>query len=274
MAARMLVTGIALGVTLCCGEVYGQASSTDSDSGIVHGPTSAVLTVDTPRPLNAAADVLTADYGLCINYEDAPFVSSDLVDVTAAEWKKNHPGAPHEMGPAGKRLQVTYPEDASLVTSSNEQQSMLTTIVQQYNGSAAGEPGKFVVYKEKSGCWSIVGLKSGASSPSDSLAGTLLSETVAVPAGNTSLLDALSQVDREMAVASGAKVIEGIVPLNLLVQTRANLNGQGNEQAHEIIDALLKESPVPLEWRVLYDANVNTYALNIVIVRRSTIVGQ
>ncbi len=69
----------------------------------------AVLTVDSPRPMDSVAKTLSQSYGMVINSEDPQYLyRGDMKDVTAETVRTMRPGL-RVLVPQGGRLEIRFP---------------------------------------------------------------------------------------------------------------------------------------------------------------------
>jgi hypothetical protein len=135
-------------------------------------------------------------------------------------------------------------------------QELLRRITEDYNQNSG--TGKFKLVKEDGTRFDLV--------PES---GTPLDATVELPEGNPSLADAVFALASAVSKSSGPRVVVGMMPIGLARQTTYQEDGKPMVARAKLAN-ILSGSPVPLVWRLLYDADSNRYFLNYSVARQSS----
>lgn len=75
----------------------------------------------------------------------------------------------------------------------------------------------------------------------------------------TALVNSLTQ-------ATKRKVVVGMVPLNLLAQTRVE-NAVSGESARSVLERIVRATGRRVSWRLYYDPGLQMYALNLHLIK-------
>jgi len=228
-------------------------------------PSMQTLSVNDPRPVAFAAEMLEKAYGWTVTYEDPQYAyEGDLVDVTekvSRNLDKYKPGeAPRVLVPRGGELSFDYSIDS---TTKKPADSAL--VIQQLLDAYAvgGHPGVFRM--ERSGeRLHIIGVaardKNGVLTPQRSVFDTVIT----LPAQKRSGMELLTALCAAISQASGIPVVPGSVPVNQLHRYETE-SGAKDVKAREFLSNELDRmsNSIKLSWRLFYDADSKTYYLNI-----------
>ena len=223
------------------------------------------LSVQDPRPVAKAIEILEARYGWVITYEDPRYVhDSEITDVTRSVRRDLNKfrtgGAPRVLIPRGGALTVDY----DVATATNAPSDRATVIQQLLDAQAAsGNPGRFRL--ERNG--QIVHVIPAFSKNS---AGELVPEepvldaVITVPAGDRTGMQKLDAICEAISQVTQTRVVVGVVPLNLFFQHR-DQQGAVSQKARDALAQILEAvgNGTSLSWQLLYDPGMRIYVLNI-----------
>jgi hypothetical protein len=226
-------------------------------------PSMVRISVNSSRPMRQVVEGISQTYGLLIDYEEPPFFSSYDVDITNRAWRAKHPNAKPYLGMSGGGFTSDFPEivPARLDTSAK---IALEKITADYNRS--NNPGRFTVRIDGPHRLSVVGTSMRDQNGRQIAAHALLDTHVNVSGlrqGNAEeILEALCV---ELTKASGLSVAPGIMPLNMMIQTRVNLDtgSDVSSQARKVLIQISKVSRYSLVWSLNWDPNQHFYVLNL-----------
>lgn len=210
------------------------------------------LSVDDPRPLAAALDVLQDLHGVPITYED-PVLSHPGDLVPLAEFQTRD-GA---FIPRGGHLSIKYLVD----TGTGALADPLRTIEKLIEKHAAkGYPGRFRV-DELDGVFHVTPIAARSSS------GGWLAQfpALATPlplASGASGLETVTNITEGLGAVLGREVWGGMMPTGALLRLPAPTTF-GTEPARDVLVRLLRELDGVASWRLFYDPTLDIYALNI-----------
>jgi hypothetical protein len=224
------------------------------------------ITVQGGRPVDEAIQVLNKRYGWRITYEDPPYShNSDVTDVTYTPW----PGVPvqslsqlqaaqqehRRLGPKGGSLSFTLP------SGDPDELGAVEALVKIYNESHRG----FVfAVVQGAGLLHVVPRQMTGSSGSLEPVKPVLDTVITIEPKERTADALLEEICKKISIAANTHVGVGIVPINMLVQTKTSIGGSG-KTARSILEQWIVESggPLSLSWRLLYGPDVKEYALNI-----------
>jgi hypothetical protein len=224
----------------------------------------ALIDVDDPRPLAAAAEILERRYGWVITYEDPPYVyPADIADVTA-QVRRDLASNPRVLVPNGGPFRFTYGVPA--VTSAAEASAILKGLLEEYHRS--GHPGVFRLVQTgttfhvvPSEAKNVQGISQATSS--------LLDMPISIHSGGRTDLQMLEAVVQALGRATGAKIWLGSAPLNLLMQTH-DYASVTNAPARTVLMRMLEGTGQNLSWQVFCSPGpVRDCALNVHAVKKA-----
>ena len=224
---------------------------TSSSTGIVHVDGSARLTVNDPRPMEKTITGVGQEYGIVIDYEDPIYQASALIDDTDPQWRLDHPTAKPVTRPWGGFFSTSYPDALAMP---DKQQELLDKIQTDYNTNRVS--GRFRLVNEATSRFAMV---------PDSR--TPLDLSVQLSAGKRNLAEAVFALANAISASSGAKVVVGTFPLGISRQCAYTDDGKPGI-ARDKLAGMLSSSPVPLIYRLLYDADSAQYFLNYAVARQ------
>jgi hypothetical protein len=232
-----------------------------------------VVSVDAPRPLAEAAEILTNGYGVPISYEDVSAYAdeSDLADIT--DFLRSHPDS-KTLSPRAGRLMVTFdaPTAPSLIrpaTSANVSKA-LETLLRQHESN--GNPGRFNIIETAAGLAVVpvatrnsLGIFVSDHSPLDL--------RISFPEVDTGADSGLRAFSEALGAASGKriKLLDSLFTMDVKI-------GANNEVARDVLARLLtglrnRSGPAPkLAWTLAMEPGINAphsgdYSLSLRTVR-------
>jgi hypothetical protein len=227
------------------------------------GPTQSV-SVDDPRPIDKAIEILQSKYGYIITYEDPRYVyAGDLKDITQEIRTSVDPRYKRikTLVPVGGTVNLSLPM-ASSVNDSRSMAAVLTQLLQSH--AALQRDGRFRL--EQTG--DVFHIVPAEIQDAD---GTWRSQVppldYAITVSKITNANGLTMLHAICAALTkaGARVFEGTVPLNVLNQYRGDLEAE-NESARSVLLRMLAATGSRLAWSLLYDPNLKAYFLNISVV--------
>jgi hypothetical protein len=231
----------------------------------MHEPNKDQISVNDPRPVALAAEILEKKYGWIITYEDPPYAhESELVDVTEKvrrDSDKFKPGeAPKVFSPKGGDLTFEYSIDP--VTKKPADSAV---VVQQLLDAyaIAGNPGVFRLDRDGARLHIFAGAAKGKDGALVSRR-SVLDVPITLPAQKRNGLELLEAFCSAVSQAGGTRVVLASAPLTLFFRYQTE-SGAKDQLARDFLthefDSI--KNDVKLSWRLLYDPVSNTYFLNI-----------
>jgi hypothetical protein len=212
------------------------------------------VTVSGARLLVKSADVISAKYGIPINYEDI---------------------GPAEMRPDDQRADSSSPNSMQLhlrdIDSLSHRPEAVLPIVAasilDYRGINSAAVYRALLSDDQRSISIVPGDRPGAESP-------LFDRRMSVKSGTRLVSQVLETFCAELSKA-GVPVRIGTIPINLFAQTSTTLSGNETIARQVLQDALntltwtderlTARVTIPkLQWRLLYDATLNSFFLNII----------
>lgn len=239
------------------------------------------VTVNDPRPVAKAIELLERDFGLPITYEDPLYIhGSEMVDVTSDV--RLVPKATRIMIPRGLAFSFTYDAPSKRPSPSKQAAPPLQTegdgsarkaaaakaITQALSGYAVLRGANAFSVVQDKGLLHVVPTQFTNSSGRVETAKPLLNTAVSIfPKQRTGAVF-LNEVCQSLSSTTGQKVVLGTIPTSLLM-TRTTSITATSEPARTVISRFFAEFPEALSWRLLYDPGLRWYVLNIHVVRSS-----
>jgi hypothetical protein len=223
-----------------------------------------VLSVEAPRPLAAAADLLESRFGWTITYEDPLYdASMDAVDVT--EEVRRSPPSPGDAArvlvprPGKIRVEIVPPGDQPL-----DPKAALDRVLEAH--AAAGNAGVFRL-EQQGRLLQIIprGVEDRRSRLVEQTPILDLPITVRPRRGGSrgrSGAAALEEILRALNGDDRAEVSLGVVPVNLLQQHRSRLDAR-DEEARGVLRRLVLELGRDVSWRLYNDPGTASFVLNL-----------
>jgi len=238
-----------------CQTISSPAGSFWTAAHVTHlGENASVSSLD-PRPLWMAIDSVGREYGWVIDYEDPIYdIKTETSVYSDPRWESIHPGKIPRL-PSGNSFASTYTE-VTQPPSSNATSSVLNKIISDYNTTV--NPGTFLVRAEEVGRFSVVGYSRSSGSGQASI----LDHHVNLPHIEQNGLEALISLTQEISAVTGAKVVLGALPYNLLLPNKVDIGGT-NIPARTQLMQIADSGNTPLIWDLLFDLNDNCYYLSL-----------
>jgi hypothetical protein len=218
-----------------------------------------ILSVNKPRPIAAAMEMLERKYGVIITYEDAPYIhETDVEDQTSPAWRQSHPNGPRALIPKRGHLEITYQISPGPIKSNDIRlvvQKLLDTHADKNN------PGRFRLLQEGE-MLHIIPMQVRDSSGYFVSIDSILDTTISFPAQERKVSTTLKLITNTVSQVKGVKFVIGMAPLNLLDRTSFN-RGANNEKARDVLISALKTTNSKLSWRIFYDPGMKWYILNL-----------
>lgn len=230
-------------VARLCG--LGLLSATVAAAPTVSAPQDAdVLTVNDPRPLNAAIALLEQRCRCIITYEDPKWGPADLVDISGTV---QHRADVRPRIPKGGAFSFRMAADGSARTAA-EVRPTVERVIRAFHDSASGR-----------GHFQLIG---GA----DALhvvpqLGSILDQPVTIAQGTHPIAEIIAMTLEQVGDAIGQKVGVAALPMNLL-KKRVRTEARG-ESARGVLTRALSASGRPLSWRIFHGAGMSQYYFSI-----------
>lgn len=223
------------------------------------------LSVDDPRPVAAAAEMLEQKYGWIVTYEDPPYAhESDLVDVTEKVRKdldKYKPGqAPKVFVPKGGPLELEY--DVDPVT---KKPAAPDVVIQQLLDAYAvnGKAGAFRLEKEGQRLH-IIGTSARNKDGVWTAHESVLATVITLPAQKRNGMKLLEDFCAAVSQSGGTPVVIGTVPTSLLIRYETEAGTKDQKARTFLVNELDRMTGhARLSWQLFYSAQTKTYYLNI-----------
>lgn len=218
------------------------------------------VTADSARPLSQALAAIAEEYGWFVSYEDPPYQNPELVDATDPGWRAEHPKAKGVTRPAGGLFKAKYVEG-----SRDNSEPQLSEIIAAYNES--GNPGKFELRRLANNRMAVVGTSVRDQSGQDVRTVPVLDTKISIPTNSRSAAATIEVICKELSARSGFPVLFLTGPNNILYGSEVTVGGE-DMSARTLLMNTLDATHRTLSWRLLYDADIKTYGLNIWVVSR------
>jgi hypothetical protein len=230
----------------------------------MHEPDKVRLSVNGPRPVALAAEMLEKSYGWIVTYEDPPFThDSDLLVVTETvrrDLDKFKPGeAPKVFVPRGGKLALDFD-----VEPATQRPAAADLVIQQlldtYNVDG---PGTFRL--ERNGQrLHIIGASAKNKDGVWTAHQSVLDALITIPPQKRTGMMLLQAFCAAVSEASHTPVFVGMVPLNFFARYETEA-GANNQNARDFLLTQLDQvtGRARLSWQLLYDSNRKTYLMNI-----------
>lgn len=224
---------------------------------------SQTLSVNEPRPVAAAMEILEGRHGMIITYEDPPYVhETEIVDHTASAYKQANPFGHRALSPKGGSLEITYQMSPGPVRS-GEIRHVIQRILDAH--AERNNPGRFRLQQEGE-IFHVIPAQYRNSSGRLVDVGSILDTPISFPEQERSVLKTLELIKNAVGKARGIKIIIGAVPSNLLHKTSSR-QGATNEKARDVLVRALKATNTKLSWWIFYGPGWKWYTLNVHWVR-------
>jgi len=196
------------------------------------------LSVNDPRPLSAAVDLVERRCHCAITYED-PLWRSDDVALSGPHWPA--------VIPKGGLFTFDAPDLAANTPA--QMAAAMAQVVRVFEQSGSGR-GAFRVINDET----VVHVVPRPDS--------ILDTRVTIPLATRRLDDIVTMVLAEVERATGQKIELGTFPTNFFFQHRVEIEAK-QEPAREVLVRALAASGRALSWRLFFGARMRQYYLNI-----------
>jgi hypothetical protein len=223
------------------------------------------ISVNAARPLANTIEILEHRYGWSITYEDAPYqYAGDMKDVSREVRRNGTEGKPKVYVARGGVFNVEYatPSEAA----APDPDMVLRRVLLDYN--ASGLPGEFRLVRQgtllhvvPAGVRDRAGVKENR--------GSILSVRMSLPNQERDALSMVSEIVKAVTSVAGVKVHVGLVPDNLLSNTKVTF-GADQDVARDVLVRTLAATGQNLTWQLFYmpSETVGAYYLNVHVVKR------
>jgi hypothetical protein len=232
-----------------------------SQTGIIAAE---AIVVDESRPLVELVTQL-ARKGYLVSYEEAPYDDAALVVEV-------RPNGLHYRYPGWRSIKFQLPDQAA--PDAEPPVGMLEAFIKQYQGS--GNPGQFASLSDGEYLHVIPAarISGGVAQNFEPILSTRVSFVAEVRSCN----DTLSDLFTKIRAVRGVSMVLGVSPIRQLILGQCVVLGQDLTAREALIQILqqvgasrFKElEPTHFSWLMMYDANVDYYVLNTMIVPRDS----
>ncbi len=230
-------------------------------TGIIAGE---AIVVDESRPLVELVTQL-ARKGYLVSYEEAPYDDAALVVEV-------RPNGLRYRYPSWRSIKFQLPDQAA--PDAEPPAAMLEAFIKQYQGS--GNPGQFASLSDGEYLHVIPAARvsGGAAQKFEPILSTHVSFFTEV----RSCYETLSDLFTKIRAVRGVSMVLGVSPIGQLIGQQCAVLGQ-NLTAREALIQILQQvgaspvkeaDPTYFSWLMMYDANMDYYVLNTVIVPRDS----
>jgi hypothetical protein len=212
--------------------------------------------IEGPRPLAKAIEVLERKYGWIITYEDPRYIhESEVLDHTAPEFRG---GKLRALGPKGGRLNLS-----SIIVDGAGKPDNPAVVLRKLLSlhDASGNAGRFSV-KQTGKIFHVVPTHIKDRKGQLVVQTSILDVAISLPEEERRGFETLDLICTAIGKAIKKEVIVGTVPLNLFLNHRSQL-GAAKKQAREVLMRAIQDINSTLSWQLLYDPGEESYALNI-----------
>jgi hypothetical protein len=234
---------------------------------IQHGPNSATVVANSPRPLEQAVQAVSEEYGWTIDFEDPPYYSKhDLVYEGDPAWRAQHPDAKGVSRIRSGEFRSQFSESPDTRNSAAEQESILKQMAADYNQS--GNPGNFSVRSEGRRWFSIVGTAVADDTGAFRQIPPILDTRITISAKGQDAASVLKLILSEVSAQRGARVLLGVLPANIFRSTSL-ASVDAHDQARVLLRMILETTGTKLSWKLLFDNNTKVYYFNVLRVEQA-----
>ncbi len=204
------------------------------------------VSVNDPRPLNAAVKVVEERCHCAITYEDPQWGPDDVDDVSGSVQHK--PGIRVRIPKGGL---FTFDPPAGLSSGTPAQtEAAMAQVVRAFQESGRGGRGAFRVTHDATTVHVIP------------VGGSVLDTPVTVTGAARPLVDVVTMLLAEVGQVTGEKIGLATLPINLFTQRRVAIEAT-QEPARAVLIRTLAASGRALSWRLFYDVTMGQYYLGI-----------
>jgi hypothetical protein len=224
------------------------------------------ITVQGGRPVARAIQELEKRYGWRITYEDPPYshysdisVLTDIrlpgVPVQSLSQLQSLQGNKSRLVPKGGSLSFTLP------SADPDELGAVEALVKSYNASRGGNV--FAVVQEASLLHVVPRQMTGLSGNLEPMK-PVLDTVITIEPKERTAFALIEEICKKISISTNTNVVVGIVPTNMLSQTKTSIGGSG-KTARAILEQLIVEigTRLSLSWQLFYGPDVKWYVLNI-----------
>lgn len=231
---------------------------------IQHNGQLVTVVANCPVPLFQVISGIREEYGWQINWESVPGYSRfDLVDDTAPKWRAAHPNAKGVTRPAGGGFITTFSEPTNI--SATVERDVLEKVIQDYN--ATENPGKYVLRADPDGQFAVVGTQVRDETGALREISPLLDTLVSVAGTARDVDDTISAILAALQSTTGTKVVNATFG-RLSEAGQVTIGGEKISARHLLMQALASTKR-PLQYDLLYNADLRTYGLTLSVATRA-----
>ncbi len=228
------------------------------------------LSVEDPRPVAKAIEMLEAKYGWVITYEDPRYAhDSEVTDVTLKVRKdldKYRPGeAPKVLIPRGGTLEFTY----DVAPSTNLPTNPAMVVQKLLDAQAARDNGGRFRLESRGQIMHVIPTAIKNSEGRLVPQGSVLDTIISLPAEGRTVYQKVESICAAISQATRIPVGLGAYPTNLFHQRR-DQQGAANQKASDVLVDTFESigSGTKLSWQLFYSASLKIYLLNIHLVSK------
>jgi hypothetical protein len=252
--------GVILGLSIIACSILGAHFTPPVEAFLTQSQT---LSVNDPRPVSAAMEILEGKYGAVITYEDPLYIhETEIVDHTIPEYKQANPFGRRALSPKGGRLEITYQMSPGPVRS-DEVRHVIQRILDAH--AERNNPGRFRLQQEGEIFHVIPAQYRGSSGRLVDM-GSILDTPISFPEQERSALETLKLIRDAVNQAGRIKIAIGTAPANFLSH-KSSRQGATNEKARDVLVRTLKATNAKFSWRIFYASGWKMYFLNVYSVR-------
>jgi hypothetical protein len=235
-------------------------------AAIDHARGLATVTAFYPTPLYQAVEGIRHEFGWQVNWEEAPCYSHfDTVDDSSPRWRAAHPDAEGVTRGAGGRFSSTFPEPRAGEVATQE--PTLRKVIEDYN--ATENPGKYVLRSGPGKPFTVIGTEVRDDAGNLKEITPILDTPISITAQQRSAYETLDAILKALSSAVGKRIILMSLPNNLLIQTRASLQGS-NIPARQLLQELFSATQRPLQYDLGFDPDHSgVYILNVSVAAKA-----
>ena len=202
------------------------------------------VTVNDPRPLSKAIEIIETRCHCVVSYEDPQWQLDQVLDVSGLVQRTAD--APRTRVPNGRPFTFTLDRSASLSTP-DELHATLRRLLSTFERS--GGLGSFQVIK---------GAEAFHVTPKT---GSVLDAMINVPKGTRSIAEMISMILKTAGQRTGTVIELATGPLGLLKKP-VDMESQ-NQLARDVLVRALNSTGERLSWQLFYDFGMKKYYLNL-----------
>jgi hypothetical protein len=237
------------------------------------GPSDVIVSVDDPRPLAKAADVLELKFGIGISYEDPAWsYRGDVARLVDTPYGKEIAQQNPQMKaviPKGGSLELKFSIDPLSRRPTAGYANVLADLLSEH--TRRGNPGEFRVVAYGTD-FAVVPTSARDQKGTLTANRSPLDAAIWFAEAERDGLTTIKTICDAVSAASGKKVVLGTLSLNLFNNTTMRVGANG-EIARDVLGKVFRDlhwsdprniAAFPkLSWRLLYGPDTEYYALNI-----------